>query len=475
MTKDPTPSLLWFRQDLRLADNPALIAAAQRGGPVIAAYVLDDAAAGDWAIGGAARWWLHHSLTALAESLEALGIPLVLRRGLATAVVPALAKEIGAGAAFWNQLYEPLAVTRDGEIAEALGKANVEVQSFAASLIAEPQTAKTKTGTPFKVFTPFWKNLHGHGGPGRPEKPPQLHQKAPGVPSDDLADWALLPKHPNWAAAFSEDWTPGEAGGQARLAEFIAHGLGAYATGRNLPGIDGVSRLSPHLHWGELSIRQVWHAVELHAGSGAETYLKELGWRDFAHHLLWQFPDLPATPFIERFAAFPWRNDAAGLKAWQRGLTGYPVVDAGMRQLWTTGWMHNRVRMVVGSFLVKHLLIDWREGETWFWDCLVDADLANNAFNWQWIAGSGADAAPYFRIFNPVLQGEKFDGKGEYVRRWVPEISALPDAWLHKPWMAPKNVLAKAGIELGKTYPKPIVDHDAARARALEALKSIRK
>jgi deoxyribodipyrimidine photo-lyase len=479
MEKERTPCLLWFRQDLRLADNPALTAAAERGAPIIAAYVLDDAAGGDWAIGGAARWWLHHSLAALAESLKALGVPLVLRRGAAAAVIPALAEEIGAGAVFWNRLYEPLAVAGDAAIAETLRKAGREVRGFAASLIAEPQTAKTKTGTPFKVFTPFWNNLRGQDGPGRPQRPPKIHQETPRVASDDLADWRLLPKHPDWAKGFSDDWTPGEAGARARLRAFIENGLSAYATGRNLPGIEGVSRLSPHLHWGELSIRQVWHAAELHAaephaGDGAEPYLRELGWRDFAHHLLWQFPDLPATPFIEGFAAFPWRTDPAGLKAWQRGRTGYPFVDAGMRQLWAIGWMHNRVRMVVGSFLVKHLLIDWREGEKWFWDCLVDADLANNAFNWQWIAGSGADAAPYFRIFNPVLQGEKFDGTGDYVRRWVPEIAALPDAWLHKPWLAPAEVLAKAGIELGKTYPAPIVDHDAARARALAALKSIR-
>jgi deoxyribodipyrimidine photo-lyase len=474
MPQEQSPSIVWFRQDLRLADNPALAAAARRGAAIVALYVLDDPTPGDWAIGGAARWWLHHSLKSLRASLRLLGVPLVLRRGSGHQTIPLIAAEIGAGAVYWNRCYEPSAVARDTAIKSALTEAGIRAESFGVTLIAEPWTVKTQSGAPFRVFTPFWRALQNDLRLPRPEKTPDIRQTAPDIASDDLDDWKLLPTRPNWAAGFSDDWQPGEAGAQQRLDRFIEDALRRYPDGRNLPGIDGVSRLSPHLHWGEISIRQLWHAIGLHAGAGADAYLRELGWRDFAHHLLWHFPELPEKPFTERFAGFPWRDDAKGLKAWQRGQTGYPFVDAGMRQLWATGWMHNRVRMVTASFLVKHLLIPWRAGEDWFWDCLLDADLAANAMNWQWVAGSGADAAPYFRIFNPVLQGEKFDADGDYVRRWVPEIAALPDEWLHKPWMAPADILAKAGIILGTTYPKPIVDHAAARARALAALGTIK-
>ncbi len=474
MPEAQSPSLIWFRQDLRLADNPALTAAAMRGSPIVAAYVLDDETPGRWAMSGASRWWLHRSLVSLSADLKKLGIPLVLRRGLADAVIPNLTTEIGADAVYWNRCYEPFAVARDTAIKAALTRSGVKAESFAAALIAEPWTVKTQSGTPFRVFTPFWRALEKDRRPAKPQKAPAYRQPFRQIAGDDLDGWHLLPTKPNWATGF-DDWTQGEAGAQKQLALFIDDALGDYPATRNLPGIEGVSRLSPYLHWGEISIRQVWHAIELHAGTGADAYLRELGWRDFAHHLLWQFPDLPEKPFHEEFQAFPWRSDAEALKAWQRGQTGYPFVDAGMRQLWSTGWMHNRVRMVVASFLIKHLLLPWQDGEAWFWDCLVDADLAANAMNWQWVAGSGADAAPYFRIFNPVLQGEKFDADGAYVRRWVPELADLPDKWLHKPWEAPADILAKANVRLGETYPHPIVDHDIARRRALDALKTIRK
>ena len=474
MPKELHRSLVWFRQDLRIADNPALIAAAERKAAVIAVYVLDDEAPGHWKLGGASRWWLHHSLTSLGAALKQLGIPLVLRRGSAQTIIPKLAEEIGADAICWNRCYEPFAVARDTAIKAALTQAGLKAESFGAVLIAEPWTVKTQSGTPFRVFTPFWRALEKDWRPAKPQKMPQHAQRPADIAGDDLRDWKLLPTRPNWAACFDEDWEPGEAGAQKQLEIFIEVALREYSTTRNLPGVAGVSRLSPYLHWGEISIRQVWHAIELHAGAGADAYLRELAWRDFAHHLLWHFSDLPEKPFHEEFAAFPWRSDTAALTAWQRGQTGYPFVDAGMRQLWATGWMHNRVRMVVASFLVKHLLLPWQDGEAWFWDCLVDADLAANAMNWQWVAGSGADAAPYFRIFNPVLQGEKFDADGTYVRRWVPEIAALPDKWLHQPWTAPPDILAKAGIELGKTYPRPIVDHAMARTRALTALEAMR-
>jgi deoxyribodipyrimidine photo-lyase len=464
-----SPALVWFRQDLRLADNPALAAAAARG-PVVALYVLDDETPGRWAVGGAQRWWLNHSLASLARVLAGHGVSLILRRGRAESVVPAVAAEIGAGAVFWNRCYEPFAIARDTAIKAALRQAGLEAESFAAALLAEPWTVKTKAGTPFRVFTPFWRALQHEADIAKPRPAPNLSAAHVSAASDDLAAWMLLPTSPDWATEFPQDWRPGEDGAQAQLGRFLEEALADYSTGRDLPGREGVSRLSPHLHWGELSVRQVWHAVGLHADAAAESFQRELAWRDFAHHLLWQFPDLPDKPFDARFSEFPWRDDPAGLKAWQRGRTGYPYIDAGMRQLWRTGWMHNRVRMAAASFLVKHLLLPWQAGEAWFWDTLVDADLANNAMNWQWVAGCGADAAPYFRIFNPILQGEKFDADGAYVRRFVPELARLPDAWLHKPWMAPPAVLAEAGVELGTTYPHPIVDHAAARARALEAL-----
>ncbi len=457
-----------------MRDNPALSAAAARGGPVLALYVLDDDAPGPWRIGGAGRWWLHHSLECLSGDLDRLGVTLVLRRGSARSVVPAIAAEVGAGAAYWNRCYEPFAVARDTAIKSALSRAGVAAESFAAALMVEPWVVKTKAGGSFSVFTPFWRTIHADIAPAQPLPAPQpVAAPRADAPGDRLEDWRLTPTHPDWAGGLRDAWRPGEAGAQERLAAFVESGVATYGAARNLPGIEGVSRLSPHLHWGEISIRQVWRACAAKAGPAAEPYLRELAWREFAHHLLWQFPELPEKPFNPRFAGFPWREDDAGFAAWKRGRTGYPLVDAGMRELWATGWMHNRVRLTAASFLVKHLLLPWRAGEDWFWDTLVDADLANNAMNWQWIAGSGADAAPYFRIFNPVLQGEKFDPDGAYVRRWIPELARMPDAFLHKPWMAPPEILRAAGVVLDQTYPRPIVDHQAARARALAALEDM--
>jgi deoxyribodipyrimidine photo-lyase len=472
MSARPSPAIVWFRQDLRLGDNPALTAAAASGRPVLALFVLDDAAAGAWKPGGASRWWLHHSLAALAASLRRLGIPLTLKRGSAAAELPRFAAETGAGAVYWSRCYEPFAIRRDTAIKAALVEAGLTVESFSASLVAEPWTLKTQGGGPFKVFTPFWRVLRERP-PERPHPVPTPASTVAGPEGERLEDWRLLPTRPDWAGGLRDSWTPGEDGAQAALKRFIDDALDAYARDRDRPGTTGVSRLSPHLHWGEISVRQVWHAVEAKSGPDGEPYLRELGWRDFAYHLLWQFPDLPEQPFTTRFADFPWRDDKTALRAWQRGMTGYPLVDAGMRELWQTGWMHNRARLVVGSFLVKHLLLPWQAGEAWFWDTLVDADLAANAMNWQWVTGSGADAAPYFRIFNPVLQGEKFDPDGRYVRRFVPEIARLPDKWLHKPWMAPDAVLSQAGVTLGRTYPRPIVEHDSARKRALAAFAAI--
>jgi deoxyribodipyrimidine photo-lyase len=478
----PDTTLLWFRQDLRLDDNPALAAAIARGGPVVPLYILDPEADGDWPPGGASRWWLHQSLTALAEALAARGSRLVLRRGSAAAVLDTLIAETGAGAVLWNRCCEPAAIARDTALKEDLKRRGIAAESSNGALLFEPWEIRTGSGTPFKVFTPFWRACLDRGGIAAPHAAPKAIP-APGrwPQSDDLDRWALLPTRLDWASGLRETWTPGEAGARKRLSAFLSHGLAGYPDRRDRPDVDGTSALSPHLHWGEIGPRRVWQAVE-HAADeipalrpAAGAYQRQLGWREFSTQLLHARPELPADPLDGRFAAFPWEADRTALQAWQQGRTGYPIVDAGMRQLWQTGWMHNRVRMVAASFLIKHLRIHWREGEAWFWDTLVDADLANNAASWQWVAGSGADAAPYFRIFNPVLQGEKFDPDGAYVRRFVPELARLPAKWIHQPWAAPDAVRTEAGVTLGKSYPRPIVDHAAARRLALAAFQALPK
>ncbi len=477
--------LVWFRQDLRLADNPALSAALERarngGGPVIPLFILDETPP-QRPLGGAARWWLHHSLTALAEGLAGLGLPLILRRGAAEAVLDRLLAETGAAALFWNRCYEPGAISRDAALKLSLKQRGMAVESFNSALLREPWEVKTGQGRFFQVFTPFWRAAQaGLTVPPCLPVPEPIQQAPLTIDSDRLDDWALLPTKPDWAGGLRATWTPGEAGAQARLERFLAHRLRRYGERRDLPGDEGTSRLSPHLHWGEIGPRQIWHALMHRLGAdsglaaGGEVFARELGWREFSHHLLYHLPQLPTDNLRKEFDAFPWQPDAALLAAWQRGQTGYPIVDAGMRELWHTGWMHNRVRMIVGSLLVKHLLQDWRAGEAWFWDTLVDADLANNVASWQWVAGCGADAAPYFRIFNPVLQGEKFDPDGQYVRRWVPELARLPDRYLHKPWDAPHPVLRDAGITLDTTYPRPVIGLDQGRQRALAAYATIKK
>jgi deoxyribodipyrimidine photo-lyase len=467
------PVILWFRQDLRLADNPALRAAIEAG-PVLPVFVLDDTAAGAWAPGGAARWWLHHSLAALAADLEARGARLVLLRGAAETLIPALAAETGARSVQAGRLYEPWARRRDERVAEALDALGGRLVLRTSSLLTEPHRVRSGSGAPYAVFTPFARALMALGEPEPPlPKPRRIAMAAAAADSERLEDWGLLPRH-DWAREFPGLWQPGQAGTAARLRDFIKD-VSRYDRDRDLPGIEGTSRLSPHLHWGEISPRQVWHAVRDAAkGKGADAFLKELLWREFSHHLLWHRPEMPETPLRAEFGSFSWAPNAPHRRAWERGETGYPIVDAGMRQLWRTGWMHNRVRMIAASFLVKHLLQPWQRGAAWFWDTLVDADLANNSQNWQWVAGSGSDAAPYFRVFNPVLQGRKFDPDGAYVRTFVPEIAALPDAHIHSPWEAPDTVLAEVGLRLGRDYPKPIVDHAAARMRALDAFAALR-
>ncbi len=467
---DDSTSIVWFRQDLRVRDNPALLAAASRGGPVVPVYIWSPDDHGDWEPGGARKWWLHHSLQSLRESLANLGSRLVLRQGDPLEELRKVIRYTGGDAVFWNRRYEPDLIGRDKNIKQALKNDGLDVKSFNGLLMREPWEVQTNSGGPYKVFTPFWKMCLNLPEPEKPKPAPKrlpLPSRWPA--SESLDSLGLLPRI-DWASGFSEKWTPGEGGGQEKLRRFI-NVSADYADRRDVPGDEATSRLSPHLHHGEVSIRDVYHRAKQHH---AQAYIRELGWRDFAYHVLHHFPHTPQAPLQQKFADFPWRDDPERLTAWQRGRTGYPIVDAGMRELWTTGWMHNRVRMIVASFLVKDLLISWAEGARWFWDTLVDADLANNTLGWQWAGGCGADAAPYFRVFNPVLQGKKFDGDGAYVRRWCPELSRLPDPHLHAPWEAPPGVLREAGVQLGESYPEPIVNHQRAREQALEALGSVK-
>jgi deoxyribodipyrimidine photo-lyase len=469
-----TPVLVWLRNDLRLADNPAL-AAACAAGPVVILYVLDE----DPEIrplGAASRWWLDKSLRALRTDIEAAGGVLTLRRGVAHDVVREVVAESGARSLFWNRRYDQAGVARDEALRATLATDGVECRGFNAGLLSEPSEVATLAGGPYRVFTPYWRAARQRAEAVRPGPSVARLTKPPSAPrTDSLESWRLHPSAPDWSQGFG-DWIPGESGATARLHAFLDGPARLYLTGRNLPGRDGVSRLSPHLHFGEIGPRQVWAAVQdrMVAGELAESqgegFLRELGWRDFNHQLLFHFPTMDRANFNGRFDTFVWREDPEGLEAWKRGQTGFPVVDAGMRQLWSTGWMHNRVRMIAASFLVKDLMIDWRVGEAWFWDTLVDADLANNVCNWQWVAGSGADAAPYYRVFNPVLQGEKFDPEGDYVRRWLPELARAPKASIHQPRGG--DLFAPSGH--GAAYPPPIVNHAEARDRALAAYESVR-
>ena len=456
--------LVWLRQDLRLADNPALAAA---HGPVVLAFVLDDT--GPWRPGAASRWWLHQSLAALTADVNARGGRVVLARGNALTEIPRLATTVGAQAVHWNRRWEPGEPEREAEMRRRLGELGCQDRAFAADLLFEPGTVRTKTGGTFQVFTPFWRAALAAPPPARPLPAPQSFDLPPCVPDSlSLDALELMPAKP-WWRTMAETWQPGEAGAAKRLANFLDTGLSTYETRRDRPDCNGTSCLSPHLAFGEISPRQIWHAVQTRPPSaGADCFLKELGWREFSHTLVAAFPKLQEQPLHPAFTAFPWSENRTTFNAWKQGCTGYPIVDAGMRQLWATGWMHNRVRMIVGSFLVKDLLVPWQWGERWFWDTLVDANVAANAASWQWVAGCGADAAPYFRVFNPVTQGEKFDPAGHYVRRWLPELAGLPDQYVHKPWAAPP--LLRAGLR----YPPPMVDHAAARQAALSAYDRIK-
>lgn len=467
----------WFRQDLRLSDNPALDSAAQYE-TLIPIYILDEVNSGEFKMGAASKWWLHQSLTKLNESLDG---KLLVYQGNPHEILNKLIEEQEVSYVTWNRCYEPWRIDRDKEIKRNFEDKNVAVESFSASLLWEPWTISKDDGTPYRVFTPFYKK-----GCLNSEEPrlPAGKVDLSNLYSEDLSsgsitDLNLLPTI-KWYKSFEEEWNPGEIGAEQNLNSFLDSGLLNYKEGRNFPSQEFVSRLSPHLHFGEISPNEVWYRAKTKEGiSGIEKSLahfhSELGWREFSYYLLYHFPDLPNKNFQEKFDIFPWQENEEFLALWQKGNTGYPIVDAGMRELWQTGYMHNRLRMIVGSFLVKNLLIDWRFGERWFWDCLVDADLASNSASWQWVAGSGADAAPYFRIFNPITQGLKFDPEGEYTKKYVPELRNLPNKYLFSPWEAPENILADAGIELGKNYPKPMVDLKLSRETALEAFATTKK
>lgn len=475
------PVLIWFCDDLRLGDHPALAAAARSDAAVIPVFVLDDASAGSWRYGGASRWWLHRSLGALSRDLASLGSRLVLRRGETRRILIELARETGAAAVYCSRGVTPGRRRLETALKSDFDRLGVAFRRFGGCSLRDPEELRTQSGDPYRVFSPFWKAASKTYNPGpRRDRPDALAPPECWPESDALSRWELDPASPNWAEGWDERWRPGETGASDALGNFVERGLKTYREERDRPDLDATSRLSPHLRFGEISPRDCWRAVSAAAAAdagraaGGETFLKELGWREFSYYLLHHFPHLPEENFQPKFDVFPWADDKDALRAWRRGQTGYPIVDAGMRELWKTGWMHNRARMITASFLTKHLLIDWRMGQVWFWDTLLDADLANNAASWQWVAGSGADAAPYFRIFNPVLQGEKFDPDGNYVRKWVPEIAALPNTHIHKPWEASSEILAQARIALGSDYPAPIVDHKCARKRALGSFESLK-
>lgn len=459
-------NLVWFRRDLRLRDNAALHAACDNDASCVAIYILDDETYGKWAMGAASRWWLHHSLTQLQKDLAAINIPLILKKGKADAIITAMADDYEG--IYWNRLYDPHSIARDTKIKDAITHSH----SFKGSVLFEPWDVTTKAGDPCRVYSPFKKACYAKGVQTPLLDAPKKRSKMPAVDTgDSLNAWDLLP-HIKWDTHFPEYWIPGEDGAQKRMDTFIKTGLAHYKEGRDFPAEDYTSRISPHLHFGEISPARAWVCAQGQADDKAiDKYHSELLWREFSVHLLYHFPYFPEQPMQPRFADFPWRESHADITAWQKGLTGYPIADAGMRQLWQTGWMHNRVRMIVGSILVKHLLLPWQDGQDWFWDTLVDADLANNSAGWQWIGGCGADAAPYFRVFNPMLQGKKFDAEGDYVRRYVPELAKMPKEFIHEPWEAPQHILDKAGVILGETYPYPIVDHKEGRDRALKAFE----
>ena len=475
-------TIVWFRQDLRLTDHAALKAAVDRGVPIIPVYLLSNEEEGEWNAGGATRWWLHQSLQSLSSSLENLGSRLILREGPALAELELLLEQTGADVVYWSRRYEPEIIARDQQIKQELRSAGYQANSFNGSLLKEPWEVETKSGAPYQVFSPYWKRIVEADEFNEPLPAPQSIPTPEQFPESDLLeDWGLEPTIP-WAEQMRSFWNVGEQAALDQLQRFLKQGLAEYNEERNRPDHVGTSFLSPYLHFGEISPRTILYEVNQWQGrkpqvknqSDADVFLSEVGWREFAYHLLYHFPQTTHKPLREKFDDFEWEDSTKQLKLWQQGQTGFPIVDAGMRQLWAIGWMHNRVRMIVASFLTKDLFIHWKQGADWFWKTLVDADLANNTLGWQWTAGCGADAAPYFRIFNPVSQGERYDPEGSYIREWIPELSNLETKYIHKPWEAPESALKQAGIQLGKDYPLPIVDHSEQRKIALERFAKIK-
>ena len=479
-----SPIIVWFRRDLRLTDNPALHAgwttARETGAPLILLYVLETNETRLRSAGGASKWWLDKSLRRLSADIETLGGALILRRGRPDTILDEIIETTGAAAIHWNRRYGGPERDADAVLKVGLKDKGLAVESHNASLLTEPWTFKTGSGGHYRVFTPYWKAIQAsYTAPEALGRPDALDTVS--LPSDRLDDWGLHPTRPDWSTGFDASWTPGEAGAANRLDRFLSGPVSVYADQRNRPDITtGTSGLSPHLAFGEIGPAQIWRATKARIAASeideksAMVFLSELVWREFSYVLLYHHPELASENYNKAFEAMPWRDSAADYTAWCHGQTGFPVVDAGMRQLWQTGWMHNRVRMIVASFLTKHLLLPWQKGEAWFWDTLVDADPAANAASWQWTAGSGADAAPYFRVFNPITQGEKFDETGDYVRRFCPELAGLPNKNLFSPWTADAAILEQAGVTLGETYPHPIVDHKVGRERALTAYEAVK-
>ena len=460
--------LVWFRNDLRLADNPALHAAVESEEDLLLLYILDERA------GAASRWWLHYSLCALAADIAARGGALVLQRGEPVEIIAGLVKEHGITAVHAARAYEPFWREADRALDAALKQQDCGLHRHLSASLFHPERITTKTGGLFGVFTPFSKACQEAGVPEEALPVPKALNCVQ-ARSETLEAWNLLPSKPDWAGGMRAEWTPGEASAHKRLQDFLAGPVQDYATARDIPGRAGTSKLSPHAHFGEISPRVAWHKAKAAGeGKGVQTFLKELLWREFSINLLWQHPDIRQVPIRKEFGHFPWHERDGYLAAWQQGRTGIPIVDAGMRELWQTGWMHNRVRMICASYLVKHLLVPWQKGEAWFWDCLCEADEAANGASWQWVAGCGADAAPYFRIFNPVLQGMKFDPDGAYVRRFVPELQKLPDTHIHTPWESDAALLAQCGVKLGGNYPRPLVLPADGRQAALDAYATLK-
>ncbi|MFT3730307.1 MAG: deoxyribodipyrimidine photo-lyase [Hyphomicrobium sp.] len=475
------PIIVWFRNDLRLHDHPALTAAVKSGAKIIPLYILDETSRDHWTLGAASKWWLAKSLASLARDIKRRGNELILRRGDPAHELMRLVAETDAVAVHVTRGYEPRSVMLEEKLHASLGKSGVAFKRFGGRLLREPEDVRTSSGGSYQVFTPFWRAFRKDFNlPKALPAPQRIDAIRKAVASDNISLWALSPTSPDWSGGMSATWQPGEDGARQRLDHFIAKDLAGYSERRDRLADLGTSRLSPHLAFGEISPSACWRAAANASGKtgtsdqSIEIFLKELVWREFSHSLLLHFPNMPDEPLRKEFSAFAWNKSSADLKAWQKGLTGYPIVDAGMRELWATGYMHNRARMITASFLTKHLLHPWTTGEAWFWDTLVDADLANNAANWQWVAGCGADAAPYFRIFNPILQGQKFDPDGDYVRCWIPELARLSPPDIHSPWAASAGELKRANVVIGKDYPFPIVDHKTARGRALAAYENLK-